>query len=213
MRGKRTVGMVVALLLIAGAAGIGVYAARRYGSRGDLSGGVPPAMVAATVNGRAIHKTTVEESYGLRLAIAQENHKLMQEANPGGEPVTAPAPPTREEILQELIRREVLLQEAERLGLTATDEEVDAYYKALDESLAQTSPDNAQMVLEIMNEFLKDSGMTYDEYRETVEYEQTRKELSIQKLYDDQLAGEFDRQRAAQEYTDELVTKADIEIY
>lgn len=213
MRGKRTVGMVVALLLIAGAAGIGVYAARRYSSRGDLSGGVPPAMVAATVNGRAIHKITVEQSYGLRLAIAQENHKLMQEANPGGEPVTAPAPPTKEEILQELIRHEVLLQEAERLGLTATDEEVDAYYSALEESFSEASPDDAQMVQKIMDEFLKEKNMTYDEYRETVEYEQTRKELSIQKLYDDQLAGAFDRQRAAREYTDGLVAKADIEIY
>src|ERR1700675_3155608 len=70
--------------------------------------------VAATVDGRKIYRADVEKYY--------ENQTAGSEQQPVGEQATS----LRLSILRELIDNEILMRRAEKLGLLATDEEVDS---------------------------------------------------------------------------------------
>jgi peptidyl-prolyl cis-trans isomerase SurA len=70
--------------------------------------------VAATVDGRKIYRVDVEKYY--------QNQTAGSDQVPVGEQATS----LRLSILKELIDNEILMQRAEKLGLLATDEEVDA---------------------------------------------------------------------------------------
>jgi peptidyl-prolyl cis-trans isomerase SurA len=70
--------------------------------------------VAATVDGRNIYRADVEKYY--------QNQTSGSEQQPVGEQATS----LRLSILRELIDNEILMRRAEKLGLLATDEEVDA---------------------------------------------------------------------------------------
>jgi len=69
--------------------------------------------VAATVDGRKIYRADVEKYY--------QNQTTGSEQSPTGEQATI----LRLNILRELIENEILMRRAEKLGLLATDEEVD----------------------------------------------------------------------------------------
>jgi peptidyl-prolyl cis-trans isomerase SurA len=69
--------------------------------------------VAATVDGRKIYRVDVEKYY--------ENQTAGSQQQPGGEQATS----LRLSILRELIENEILMRRAEKLGLLATDDEVD----------------------------------------------------------------------------------------
>lgn len=69
--------------------------------------------VAATVDGRKIYRTDVEKYY--------QNQTSGSEQTPVGEQATS----LRLSILRELIDNEILMRRAEKLGLLATDEEVE----------------------------------------------------------------------------------------
>jgi peptidyl-prolyl cis-trans isomerase SurA len=69
--------------------------------------------VMASVNGRKIYRTEVDKYY--------LNQTAGSEQQPGGEQAVS----LRLSILNELIETEILMQRAEKLGLLATDEEVD----------------------------------------------------------------------------------------
>src|SRR5262249_16290026 len=70
--------------------------------------------VAATVDGRKIYRADVEKYYENQTAGSQQQQ-------PTGEQATS----LRLSILRELIDNEILMRRAEKLGLLATDEEVD----------------------------------------------------------------------------------------
>jgi peptidyl-prolyl cis-trans isomerase SurA len=71
--------------------------------------------VAATVDGRKIYRADVEKYYQNQTAGSDQ-----------GVPVGEQATSLRLSILKELIDNEILMRRAEKLGLLATDEEVDA---------------------------------------------------------------------------------------
>ena len=70
----------------------------------------------ATVDGRKIFRTDVDKYYDNNVASAQQA--------PTGEQATA----LRLNILHQMIDDEILMRRAEKLGLLATDEEVDRKY-------------------------------------------------------------------------------------
>jgi peptidyl-prolyl cis-trans isomerase SurA len=72
--------------------------------------------VMATVDGRKILRTDVDKYYDAQVASAQQR--------PSGEQSTA----LRLNILDQMIEDEILMRRAEKLGLLATDEEVDRKY-------------------------------------------------------------------------------------
>jgi peptidyl-prolyl cis-trans isomerase SurA len=75
--------------------------------------------VMATVDGRKILKSDVDSYYENQVASAQQK--------PTGEQATA----LRLNILDQLIEDEILMRRAEKLGLLATDEEVDRKYNEI----------------------------------------------------------------------------------
>ena len=95
----RSLAAVSALLLIAGTMGCG-----------SKQGGDD---VAATVDGQKIYRTEVDKYY--------QNQTSGSEQQPVGEQATS----LRLSILRELIDNEILMRRAEKLGLLATDDEVD----------------------------------------------------------------------------------------
>jgi peptidyl-prolyl cis-trans isomerase SurA len=74
----------------------------------------PSDDVVATVDGRKIYKADVEKYY--------QNQTSGSEQQPSGEQATS----LRLSILRELIDNEILMRRAEKLGLLATDEEVES---------------------------------------------------------------------------------------
>ena len=78
------------------------------------TGKQPGADVMAAVNGRQITRTEVEKYYNNQTADAPQKPSQEQ------------ADSLRLSILRELIDNEILMQRAEKLGLLATDEEINS---------------------------------------------------------------------------------------
>ncbi len=81
--------------------------------------------VMATVDGRKIFRTDVDKYYDNNVASAQQA--------PTGEQATA----LRLNILHQMIDDEILMRRAEKLGLLATDEEVDRKYNEIKSPFSQ----------------------------------------------------------------------------
>jgi peptidyl-prolyl cis-trans isomerase SurA len=81
--------------------------------------------VMATVDGRKIFRSDVDKYYETQIASAQEQ--------PAGEQATS----LRLGILHQLIEDEIVMQRAEKLGLLATDEEVDRKYTEIRSPLSE----------------------------------------------------------------------------
>jgi peptidyl-prolyl cis-trans isomerase SurA len=81
--------------------------------------------VVATVDGRKIFRSEVDKYYETQTASAQEH--------PAGEQATS----LRLGILHQLIEDEIVMQRAEKLGLLATDEEVDRKYTEIRSPLSE----------------------------------------------------------------------------
>ena len=81
--------------------------------------------VMATVDGRKIFRSDVDKYYENQIASAQEQ--------PAGEQATS----LRLGILHQLIEDEIVMQRAEKLGLLATDEEVDRKYTEIRSPLSE----------------------------------------------------------------------------
>ncbi len=79
----------------------------------------PSGDVMATVDGRKIFRSDVDKYYDNNVASAQQA--------PTGEQATA----LRLNILHQMIDDEILMRRAEKLGLLATDEEVDRKYNEI----------------------------------------------------------------------------------
>ncbi|HWR50467.1 MAG TPA: peptidylprolyl isomerase [Bryobacteraceae bacterium] len=124
----------------------------------------PPANVAATVNGSVISHEQVDRIYRSQYDPAQR----------GGsdDMVTI----QRLEIARGLIEREILLQRAERLGLLATDAEVDARFN---EFRAPYTEDELQRKL-------AERKMTVNDIKTEI-----RNELSVQKLVNKEITSKI----------------------
>lgn len=81
------------------------------------------------------------------------------------------------EIINSILETVILLEEAERLGLSATDDEIESMVQ--NTLIVYESPDGKDM----MDAYLAGAGMTLDEYLETLR-EQAPRIISRQKLLD-----------------------------
>jgi peptidyl-prolyl cis-trans isomerase SurA len=136
-RGRAALIIVVALLLI------GLTACNRSSSGGD---------VMASVNGRKIYRTEVDKYYA--------NQTAGSDQQPTGEQAVS----LRLSILNELIETEILMQRAEKLGLLATDEEVDRKLNEI------KSPYTA----EEFNKRLQDKKISLDDFKRDLRRSLTR---------------------------------------
>ncbi|MGA3104309.1 MAG: SurA N-terminal domain-containing protein [Terriglobales bacterium] len=134
----RTAVLVAAAFLL-----IGFSACNRNSSGGD---------VMASINGRKIYRTEVDKYYA--------NQTSGSDQQPTGEQAVS----LRLSILNELIETEILMQRAEKLGLLATDEEVD---RKLTEA---KSPYTA----EEFNKRLQDKKITLDDFKRDLRRSLTR---------------------------------------
>jgi peptidyl-prolyl cis-trans isomerase SurA len=138
---RHTVATVLAASLVAGGLGCG----------SKKSGG----DVAATVDSRKIYNADVEKYY--------QNQTSGSEQQPGGEQATS----LRLSILRELIDNEILMHRAEKLGLLATDEDVD---RKLNEIKAPFTPQE-------FDARLKDKKISIEDFRRDL-----RRSLTVEKV-------------------------------
>lgn len=124
----------------------------------------PPANVAATVNGSVISFDQVDRIYRSQFDPAQRG---------GSEDMITIQ---RLEIARGLIEREILLQRAERLGLLATDAEVDARYNEF----------RAPYTEDELNRRLSERKMTVNDIKTEI-----RNELSVQKLINKEITSKI----------------------
>ena len=113
------------------------------------------ADVMATVNGRNISRTEVDKYYNNQTADAPQK--------PGQEQADS----LRLSILRELIDNEILMQRAEKMGLMATDEEINS-------KLAEIKAPYTQ---EEFDKRLKDRNLTLDDFKRDL-----RRSITIEKV-------------------------------
>ncbi|PYY00182.1 MAG: peptidylprolyl isomerase, partial [Acidobacteria bacterium] len=118
----------------------------------------------AKVNGRAISRSEVEKYY--------QN----QSANAGQKPIGEQSESLRLNILKQLIDQEIMMQRAEKLGLLATDDEVDRKLNEL----------KAPYTKEQFDQKLKDSHMSLDDLRRDV-----RRNLTIDKVLNKEITSKI----------------------
>jgi peptidyl-prolyl cis-trans isomerase SurA len=132
-----------AVIAIAAFLLVGLTACNRSSSGGD---------VMASVNGRKIYRTEVDKYYA--------NQTSGSDQQPTGEQAVS----LRLSILNELIETEILMQRAEKLGLLATDEEVDRKLNEI------KSPYTA----EEFNKRLQDKKISLDDFKRDLRRSLTR---------------------------------------
>ncbi len=116
------------------------------------------ADVVATVDGRKIFRVDVEKYYQNQTAATEQPHQT-----PVGEQATS----LRLSILRELIDDEILMHRAEKLGLMATDEEVDRKMNEIKSPYTQ----------EQFDQKLRDKKITLDDFRRDL-----RRSLTVEKV-------------------------------
>ena len=202
-----------ALLTVLFAIGLGGYFVFRDGSasgqtRGSALADALPTPgdltdAAATVNGQPIPKFQFDTSVALAEGVGKG---LALGGNP------APAP-SKSEILQGIIDAELKFQEARRLGITASNSEVDAAVAQSRKGLEDPANSNAREFLEA---YLAKTGQAYDEYWRDVRFrEVVRKNLVIAKFNDSLRLPGADPRTAERALSDKLATlrsQADIKI-
>lgn len=119
----------------------------------------PTADVMAKVNGYKIYRSEVDKSYNKQIAGATQKLSPEQEQA------------LRLQLLQQIIGMQLYLQRAEKLGLVATDEEV------------ENRINKASFTKEEFAKRLEEMGMTESDYRQ-----QVRKNLTIDKLLNKEIA-------------------------
>jgi peptidyl-prolyl cis-trans isomerase SurA len=119
------------------------------------SGKQDGADVMARVNGRKISRTEVEKYYNNQTADAPQKPSQEQ------------ADSLRLSILRELIDNEILMQRAEKLGLLATDEEINSKLAAI----------KAPYTQEEFDKRLKDRNLTLDDFKRDL-----RRSITIEKV-------------------------------
>ena len=121
--------------------------------------------VMATVNGRKITRTEVQKFYDNQIADAPQK------------PTAEQADTLRLNILGQLINDEILMQRAEKLGLLATDEEVNAKITEIKAPFTQQQFD----------ERLKERNLTLDDFKRDL-----RRSLTIDKVLNKEVTSKID---------------------
>jgi len=122
------------------------------------------ADVLAKVNGRPLSRAEVDKYY--------ENQSASAPQKPSGEQAQS----LRLNILKQLIDQEIMMQRAEKLGLLATDEEVDRKLNEL----------KAPYTKEQFDQKLKDSHMSLDDLKRDV-----RRNLTIDKVLNKEITSKI----------------------
>ena len=115
--------------------------------------------ILARVNGYKIHQSEVNKSYNKQIAGATQKLTPEQELA------------LRLQILQQIINVQLYLQKAEKLGIVATDEEV------------ENQINKGSFTKEEFAKRLEELGVTEDDYRQ-----EARKRLTIEKLLNKEIA-------------------------
>ena len=136
----------VGLIIVGAFLLVGLSACNRNSSGGD---------VMASVNGRKIYRTEVDKYYA--------NQTSGSDQQPTGEQAVS----LRLSILNELVETEILMQRAEKLGLLATDEEVDRKLNEI------KSPYTA----EEFNKRLQDKKISLDDFKRDLRRSLTREKV------------------------------------
>ncbi len=121
--------------------------------------------VMATVNGRKITRTEVQKFYDNQVADAPQK------------PSSEQADTLRLNILNQLINNEILMQRAEKLGLLATDEEVNAKVTEIKAPFTQQQFDQR----------LKERNITLDDFKREL-----RRSLTIDKVLNKEVTSKID---------------------
>jgi peptidyl-prolyl cis-trans isomerase SurA len=127
-------------------------------------GSSAPAEVAATVNGRPIRYTEVEQTYRSQFPGKAEGESEDQEKL------------RRLEVLRSLIDNEIMFQRAEKGSLVATDADVDARLNEL----------KAPYTKEEFDKQLKSWGLTLDELKARI-----RRDESVKKLFNKEITSKI----------------------
>jgi parvulin-like peptidyl-prolyl isomerase len=122
------------------------------------------ADVMATVNGRKITRTEVEKYYNNQTADAPQKPSQEQ------------ADSLRLSILRELIDNEILMQRAEKMGLLATDEEINS-------KLAEIKAPYTQ---EEFDKRLKERNLTLDDFKRDL-----RRSITIEKVLNKEITSKI----------------------
>src|SRR4029077_19845211 len=120
--------------------------------------------VMATVDGRKIFRSDVDKYYENQVASAQQP--------PSGEQATT----LRLNILHQLIDDEILMRRAEKLGLLATDEEVDRKYNEIKSPFTQEEFDKR----------LKDKKITLAAFKRDI-----RRSITVEKVMNKEVSSEI----------------------
>jgi peptidyl-prolyl cis-trans isomerase SurA len=121
--------------------------------------------VMATVDGRKIFRSDVDKYYQNQIASAQQV--------PTGEQATA----LRLNILHQMIDDEILMRRAEKLGLLATDEEVDRKYNEIKSPFTQ----------EEFDQRLKDKKITLADFKRDI-----RRSITVDKVMNKEVSSKID---------------------
>jgi len=125
----------------------------------------PGGDVMATVDGRKIFRTDVDKYYDNNVAAAQQA--------PTGEQATA----LRLNILHQMIDDEILMRRAEKLGLLATEEEVDRKYNEYKAPFSQEEFDKR----------LKDKKITLADFKRDI-----RRSITVEKVMNKEVSSKID---------------------
>ncbi|MCI0356787.1 MAG: SurA N-terminal domain-containing protein [Acidobacteria bacterium] len=134
------------------------------GSLAGCNRGSSTADAAARVNGRVIERAEVEKYYKNQTSGAPQQ--------PAGEQSTS----LRLSILRDLVDQEIMMQRAEKLGLLATDAEVDA----------KVTEFKAPYTQEEFEKRLKERNLTHDDLRRDL-----RRNLTIQKVINKEISSKI----------------------
>jgi len=120
--------------------------------------------VMATVDGRKIFRSDLDKYYDNQIASAQQA--------PTGEQATA----LRLNILHQMIDDEILMRRAEKLGLLATDEEVDRKYNEIKSPFTQ----------EEFDQRLKDRKITLADFKRDI-----RRSITVEKVMNKEVSSKI----------------------
>jgi peptidyl-prolyl cis-trans isomerase SurA len=121
--------------------------------------------VMATVDGRKIFRSDVDKYYDTQVAAAQQP--------PTGEQATA----LRLNILHQLIEDEIVMRRAEKLGLLATDEDVDRKYNEIKSPLSQEEFDKR----------LQEKKITVADFKRDI-----RRSITVDKVMNKEVSSKID---------------------
>ena len=135
---------------------------------------------------------------------------------------------TDDEIIKELIRNQVIINEAEKLGISVTydeaKDEMDNIYLQFESGMKsedETEKDNATEAYNNLVQFAKGLGLSLEEYKDTYQIPGWQKQMSMAALYKhfrSQLPAETLENRDQvdelyEKYVDDLVANANIQYY